>query len=82
MMGGAQETIQSINSLQLENNKPTSLTLSIRGEAEKPSNNNEQISNLEVYNPNKVCSKIYFMSWFRVFFAIFTLSYSSYCTYT
>lgn len=52
-MGGAQETIQSINSLQLENNKPTSLTLSIRGEAEKSSNNNEQISNLEVYNPNK-----------------------------
>ena len=67
-MGGAQETIQSINSLQLENNKPTSLTLSIRGEAEKPSNNNEQISNIEVYNPNKVCSKIYFMSWFRVQF--------------
>ena len=72
-MGGAQETIQSINSLQLENNKPTSLTLSIRGEAEKPSNNNEQISNLEVYNPNKVCSKIYSISWF--FSLIFTLRY-------
>ena len=72
-MGGAQETIQSINSLQLENNKPTSLTLSIRGEAEKPSNNNEQISNLEVYNPNKVCSKVYSMSWF--FSLIFTLMY-------
>ena len=82
-MGGAQETIQSINNLQLENNKPTSLTLPLRGEAEKPSNNNERISNLEVYNPNKVCSKIYFMSWFCVrFFAIFTFSYSSYCTYT
>ena len=62
-MGGAQETIQSINNLQLENNKPTSLTLPLRGEAEKPSNNNERISNLEAYNPNKVCSKIYFMSW-------------------
>ena len=58
-MGGAQETIQSINNLQLENNKPTSLTLSTRGEPEKPCNNNEQISNLEVHNPtNKVCSKM------------------------
>ena len=74
-MGGAQETIQSINNLQLENNKPTSLTLSIRGEAEKPSNNNEQISNLEVYNSNKVCSKRYSMSWFQVFSLIFTLRY-------
>ena len=69
-MGGAQETIQSIDNLQLENNKPTSLTLSIRGEAEKPCNNNEQISNLEVNNPNKVCSKIYSMSWFRVQFCL------------
>ena len=61
-MGGAQETIQSINNLQLENNKPTSLTLSKPGEAEKPCNNNEQISNLEVHNPtNKVCSKIHSM---------------------
>ena len=66
-MGGAQETIQSINNLQLENNKPTSLTLSIREEAEKPSNNNEQISNIKVHNPNEVCSKIYFMSWFNFY---------------
>ena len=56
-MGGAQETIQSINNLQLENDNPTSLTLSKRGEAEKSGINNEQISNLEVYNPNKVCLK-------------------------
>ena len=71
-MGGAQETIQSINSLQLENNKPTSLTLSIRGEAEKPSNN-EQISNLEVYNPNKVCSKVFFANFYvNVPYCIYT----------
>ena len=79
-MGGAQETIQSINNLQLENDNPSSLTLSKRGEAEKAGINNEQISNLEVYNPNKVCLKYIPCHGFANI--ICTLRYSSHCMYT